>query len=248
MRTALLFTLMVSGLAACSPESPTTVSTLPTNGSLQSARSSKSRDLRANWVFADSVNLATAGNPDQWTPAGIRGDGRLKTGEVSTGSPSNEYEGGICGVYGTLGSTVTFNVDPDIDWTSTMQSTCGGKRLFNFYLNGLTGTPTAVGPHSVVDSFSALAVGQSATREARFGVQLSVCDGLRFTNQFPPSTNALVTRLPDVATPTGVQRQWRIESQGSHLAACIVVGKAGRVSSTGATYYLPFSMVVTEEP
>jgi hypothetical protein len=247
MRNLLLSTLACLVLA-CSPEKATTPSVRAPDSPILSAQGSKKTDSRANWIFADIVNVASAGAEPQWSKAGIRGDGRLKTGVASTGSPSNEYQGDFCGVYGMLGPTATFNIDPDINWISSMQSTCGGKRLFNFYLNGLDATPTALGPHSVVDSFSAISVGASATREARFGVQLPNCGGLRFTDAFPPSNNALVTRLPDVATPTGVGRQWRIESQGSHLAACIVVGKAGRVSATGVTYYLPFSITVTEEP
>jgi hypothetical protein len=248
MRSFLLTSVLSCLALACSPENATTPSARAPAGAPVSAQGSKGTDSRANWIFADSVNVAPPGSAAQWSKAGVRGDGRLKNGVASTGSPSNEYQGDWCGVYGMLGPTATFNIDPDINWISSMQSTCGGRRLFNFYLNGLTGTPTAVGPHSVVDSFSAVSVGASATREARFGVQLPNCDGLRFTDAFPPSNNALVTRLPDVATPTGVGRQWRIESRGSHLAACIVVGKAGRVTATGVYPYLPFSIIVTEEP
>ena len=246
MRNLLLVSSLACLVISCSGANPTTPSIRSGQPTASFAQGAKTADSRANFVFADSVNVAPAGSAPQWTVTGIRGDGRLKTGVAASGSPSNEYEGGSCGVYGTLGSTATFNVDPDVDWTSAMQATCGGRRLFNFYLNGLTGAPTAVGPHSVTDSFSGLAVGASTTRESRFGVQLSTCDGLRFTNAFPPSTNARVTRVADVATPAGPAKQWRIESQGSHLAACILVGKAGRVTFTGVTYYLPFSITVTE--
>lgn len=246
MRKVLLTTPLMWFVIACSAENAVTPSVRRVDPGVRLSQGSKRTDSRANFVFADSVNLAAAGSAPQWTPTGIKGDGRLKSGVASSGSPSNEYQGDFCGVYATLGSTATFNVDPDINWTSSMQ--CGGRRLFNFYLNGLGGTPTAIGPHSVVDSFSGLSVGASANREARFGVQLSTCDGLRFTDAFPPSNNARVTRLPDVASPTGLVKQWRIESQGSHLAACIVVGKAGRVTSTGVTYYLPFAITVTEVP
>jgi hypothetical protein len=248
MRKVLLTTPLICFVIACSAEKVTTPVTRLADPGARFSQGSKRTDSRANFVFADSVNVGAAGGAPQWTTTGIKGDGRLKNGIASSGSPSNEYEGGSCGVYAVLGPTATFNIDPDINWTSSMQSTCGGRRLFNFYLNGLNGTPTAIGPHSVVDSFSALAVGATGSREARFGVQLSTCDGLRFTDAFPPSNNALVTRLPDVATPTGIGRQWRIESQGSHLAACIVVGKAGRVSATGVYYYLPFSIAIIEEP
>ena len=243
MRNALLTAPLVCFVIGCSAENATTPAR-----QVDAAIGAAKAVSRANYVFADSVDLAAAGTAPQWSKTGIRGDGRLKNGAASTGSPSNEYEGGSCGVDATLGSTATFNTDPDHGWTSAMQATCGGMRLFNFYLNGLGGAPTPIGPHSVVDAFSGLAVGASTTREARFGVQQSTCDGLRFTNAFPPSNNARVTRLPDVSTPTGFVKQWRIESQGSHLAACILVGKAGRVTFTGVTYYLPFAITVREVP
>lgn len=242
MRNALLTAPLICFIVACSAENATIPSARRVDATARAAKAVS----RANYVFADSVNLAVAGGAPQWTTTGIKGDGRLKTGVASTGSPSNEYEGGSCGVDATLGSTATFNTDPDHGWTSALQ--CGSPRMFNFYLNGLNGTPTAIGPHSVVDAFSGLAVGASTTRESRFGVQQSTCDGLRFTNAFPPSNNARVTRLPDVSGPAGLVKQWRIESQGSHLAACILVGKAGRVTFTGTTYYLPFSITVTEVP
>jgi hypothetical protein len=244
MRNALLTPPLICLVLACSAENATTPSARHVDASPLAAQSVS----RADYVFADSVNVAAAGSAPQWTMTGIKGDGRLKNGAASTGSPSNEYQGGSCGVDGTLGSTATFNTDPDHGWTTAMQATCGGPRLFNFYLNGLGGAPTAIGPHSVTDAFSGLAVGASTTRESRFGVQLSTCDGLRFTNAFPPSNNARVTRLPDVPGATGFVKQWRIESQGSHLAACILVGKAGRVTFTGTTYYLPFAITVTEVP
>jgi hypothetical protein len=242
MRNALLTAPLICFVIACSAETATTPSALPVQTNAGAAKAVS----RANYVFADSVNLAAAGSAPNWTTTGIKGDHRLKSGVASTGSPSNEYEGGSCGVDATLGTTATFNTDPDHGWSSALQ--CGGPRLFNFYLNGLTGSPTAIGPHSVTDAFSGLAVGASTTRESRFGVQQSTCDGLRFTDAFPPSNNARVTRLPDVSRSTGFVKQWRIESQGSHLAACILVGQAGRVTFTGTTYYLPFAITVTEVP
>lgn len=246
MRNALLTTPLICLVLACSADDPTSTSPRLADQSARLGQAAKPADSRANFVFADSVNVAPSGSAARWTTTGIKGDGRLKNGVASSGSPSNEYEGGSCGVDATLGSTATFNTDPDHSWTSALQ--CGSPRMFNFYLNGLSGTPTAIGPHSVVDSFSGLAVGAAVTREARFGVQQSTCDGLRFTNAFPPSNNARVTRLPDVVRSTGLVKQWRIESQGSHLAACILVGKAGRVTWTGVTYYLPFSITVTDVP
>ncbi|MEO5589275.1 MAG: hypothetical protein ABIS03_06795 [Gemmatimonadaceae bacterium] len=199
----------------------------------------------ANYVFADSLNVADAGAPAMWSRAGIGGDGRLRSGDGTVGSPSNEYQGGSCGVSAILASQ-GFNTDPDIDWTFTTQSTCGEARSFAFRLAGLDAPPTMLGPHSIVDSLNVIAVGQSSRRMVRFGVQLTNCAGIRFGNAYPPANDARVTRLPDVISATGVaSRSWMIESQGSHRGACVVSTKKGFVTN-GVSYYLPFALTVTE--
>ncbi len=58
-----------------------------------------------------------------------------------------------------------------------------------------------------------------------------------------------MTRLPDVTAANGLPaRQWRVASQGSHRAMCIVVGKGGKLISTGVSHYLPFAYTLTEVP
>jgi hypothetical protein len=44
-------------------------------------------------------------------------------------------------------------------------------------------------------------------------------------------------------------RQWRIESQGAHVGACVANGhKAGTYVANGVTYFVPFALTVTEVP
>ncbi|MFN2604393.1 MAG: hypothetical protein ABR582_16765, partial [Gemmatimonadaceae bacterium] len=81
MRYALLTTTLIFTALACSPEKTTTPSA---RRAAVSPAAAKPVDSRANWIFADSVNVAAAGSPAQWSPAGLRGDGRLKNGEAST--------------------------------------------------------------------------------------------------------------------------------------------------------------------
>jgi hypothetical protein len=42
------------------------------------------------------------------------------------------------------------------------------------------------------------------------------------------------------------ERQWRVESQGSHQAVCVTYKPNGAINTVGPWYYLPFSFVVTE--
>ncbi len=205
-----------------------------------------------NVQFADSANVAADGSPPFWSLTGIRGDGRLKSGVAATSSPSNEYESKYCGVeaYGGsegLSASGNLNIDSDISWTASMQSVCGSKRQFHFHLGGVTEPPTLLGPHTLSE-MGIISVGQTVAREVRFGVQMTNCAGIRFSNAYPPSVNARVTRLPNIALSGGsVVKQWRIESQGSHRGSCVVQGKKDFVA-TGVSHYLPFSMTVTEVP
>ena len=201
----------------------------------------------ANYSFADSVNVAPTSSPASWSIAGIQGDGRMKDGAPSTGGASNEYQGNFCGVYAVAGLAQApegFNTDADIYWTSSMAASCGSARGFRFFLGGLSAAPTLVGPHTLID-VSALAVGQIATRLARFGVHLPNCAGIRFGDAYPLSSNVRVTRLPDVVSADGVAKSWRIESQGSHRGACMIQGKKDLVP-TGVYPYLPFALTLTE--
>ncbi|HVD60639.1 MAG TPA: hypothetical protein VNC11_07170 [Gemmatimonadaceae bacterium] len=226
------------------------------NGSAPRLSNSKSTstataDPNAYFTFADSINVAASGSPASWTRAGIQGDGRLINGAAGSASLSNEYQGDYCGVYAVVGysqkAEATFNVDSDINWTSTMQPVCGSARLFAFYLGGSAAPPTMNGPHSVIDTLGVLSVGQVSHRLVKFGVQLSNCDGIRFGNDYPPASDAKVMRLADVTTSSGsVAKQWRVESQGSHRGACVNRTKNGSFVSSGVTYYLPFAITIRE--
>ena len=45
-----------------------------------------------------------------------------------------------------------------------------------------------------------------------------------------------------------IVRQWRIESQGTHQAVCLVFNTNGSIKSMGPWYFLPFAVTVTEVP
>jgi hypothetical protein len=197
---------------------------------------------RANLVWADSVVINGV-----TVAAGIRGDGRLKNGAPSTGIPSNEYQGAWCGVaafddYGNL------NFKPNGSWSSTMASACGSPRAYMFYLNGPTGTATANAPHSIADGLWSLAPGQSVAQSEEFGLTLPGCAILMFSDSiaYAPSSSPRQTRLPDVVVNGVTEREWRIESQGSHEAACVIYNRNGSVKAVGPWYYLPFALTVTE--
>jgi hypothetical protein len=198
---------------------------------------------RANLVWADSVvvNGVTIA-------AGIRGDGRLRDGTPASGTPSNEYQGGWCGVSAWReGTNLDFKPNPS-SWTSALQAACGSQRLYSFYLNGPNSVPTMNGPHSVSRGLWSLAVGQSATLQEGFGLNLANCAILMFSDsaRFAPSNGLRQTRLPDVVVNGVSQRQWRIESQGSHQGACVLYNRNGSIKSVGPWYHLPFALTVTE--
>ena len=141
--------------------------------------------------------------------------------------------------------TARFDTDPDMRWTSTMAGACGSPRSFAFYLQGGNAAPTMIAPQAMVEDLASVAVGQTATRAAVFGVQLSNCSSIRFNSAYGGSSNVSVTRLANVATSAGPARSWIIESQGPHAGACVVTVK-NKLVATGAIYYLPFSITITE--
>ena len=209
---------------------------------------------RANLVWADQVNVAGPGQPEDWRPAGIQGDGRLKDGTAAAGSPSNEYQGAYCGVAARINNARNENnalsYDPDARYdAATMQAACGSARAYRFFLGGPVAAPTLSSPQSFVDNIWTLSLGESRQQAQGFGVQLSGCDRLMFSAKYPPASDMRVTRLPDVTTASGkAARQWRVESQGSHVAMCVVADKRGVLQPTGVSYYLPFALTVTEVP
>jgi hypothetical protein len=198
---------------------------------------------RANLVWADSVVINGAA-----VAAGIRGDGRLKDGSASTGMPTNEYQGAWCGTSAFRSGGADLNFKPNSSWSTSMQSVCGSQRLYNFYLSGSNGAPTLNGPHSYAWGLWTLSAGQSVLQSEGFGVQLTGCGILMFSDsaRYAPASSVRQTRLADVVVNGVTQRQWRIESQGSHQAACVVYNPNGSVKSVGPWYYLPFALTVTE--
>jgi hypothetical protein len=202
---------------------------------------------RAHLVWADQVNLAAPGSTPDWQPAGIQGDDRDRFGAAG-GIASDEYQGAFCGVTAFIwnaraNESGTLKVDPDAGYTSSLSSSCGSARTFRFYLNGTGSAPASIGALFLVTAIWKLEANASVLQSMSFAPQgaLTACE-LQFDNAFPPASHVRVTRLADV----GSVRQWRVESQGSHRAACTVPDKRGRPVPTGVSYFLPFSITVTE--
>ena len=209
---------------------------------------------RASLVWADSVLVNGVR-----VPAGIRGDGRLRDGSPATGTPSNEYQGNWCGVAATLataGTTPSGDMDytPGINYTSSMVTACsGGPRVYEFYLSSdsahLNPSALASGPHSIARGLANLAPGAVVTQWEGFGIQQSNCSNLMFNDLFPPSQSLRYMRLADVVVGGRTARRWRIESQGSHVAACVKNGaRPGTYVLQGPYYFVPFALTVTEVP
>jgi len=205
---------------------------------------------RANVVWEDSVNVAPPGQPERWEPALITGDYRTKTGTPITTGKSGEYQETFCGSAGLLrtkqmaDTDYALNFEVDFFWTSAMEVPCGGKRYYQFYFSGRGAAPIQYGPQHYALKLGTLAVGQSLSEEVHFGIQQTNCAPLRFDSAYPPSTNALVTRLPDSLASTGFVRRWRVQSQGNHIAMCTV--NTNRGVKTIASFYMPFAYVITE--
>ena len=200
---------------------------------------------RANLVWDD---LIVDGVPT----AGIRGDGRDRTGQAS--EPFNEYQGELCGVRGFFNDGRNENgnldFDPDTDYnTATMSGPCGAARALTFYIGtgtAISSTPTLVlGPHIIGSGIWSLAAGQSRLQSQLIGMQGGFSCGLWFDASYAGASNIRVTRLADV----GGVRQWRMESQGNHAAACATLNpKSGKWVDTGVRYYLPFGVTITQAP
>jgi hypothetical protein len=85
-----------------------------------------------------------------------------------------------------------------------------------------------------------------------YGTQQVICR-LEFNAQYAGADNVRLTRLPDVRTTNGAgqmitTRQWRVESQGNHRAACLDLQPSGKNIDTGIRYFLPFSLTITQVP
>lgn len=240
--------IAIAALAISCTDSQQSDSTAPSStvSSLRFARPVNADTSQANLVWADSVNTAAPGNPASWSSSGIRGDGRDKYGQPSTVS---EYQGKFCGVVAYLGvdGGSSLNADTDFGYSSSMATSCGTpSRLYRFYYDGAV-TPTySFGPHHTVINLGLLAVGQSVTQELWYGVQQTNCQRLYYSDSYSPSNNALITRLPNITDVTGTLRQWRVQSQASHRAMCLITTNGGKLVSSGVSHFLPFSYTITE--
>jgi hypothetical protein len=246
-----LIPITAIALFACVDSGPPTATepeSTPVPAAAPGGKGKQDTNARANLVWADLVNVAAPSQPADWRPAGIQGDGRLKDGSAATGSPSNEYQGKHCGVYASIEAGIDLDFDTDAGYASLMLTACGSARLLSVFLGGSEGPPLMTGPHSIASGLAMLAPGGSRIQSQAFGVQLPGCQRLAFDDQYAGSSSPLQTRLADATTQNGPVRQWRIESRGTHRAMCIVAGNGGRFFPTGVTYFLPFSLTVTEVP
>ena len=244
--TILAALFLGTGLAACAEQIQTPTEGTRDAGIISAAGGRVDTHSRAYLVFADSV-LTNGG----WVPAGIRGDGRVKNGAAAgPGTPSNEYQGDFCGVKAVIGSLAHENGDMTFEVGAT-SSSCGAPRTLAMYGGGLTAPPTMVDAKTIVRGLYALAAGQSTSLWEGFGhlpANFS-CGLVYFDDQYPPANSPKQTRLPDSTRSDGVVvRRWRVESQGSHQAACVTFNKNGSVQSVGPLYYLPFAITVVEVP
>ena len=206
---------------------------------------------RANLVWQDAVDVGTANAPNI-VPAGIRGDGRNKKGEVAV--PANEYQGDYCGVrafiYDQRGEDGNLNPDPDTYYTSAMDTTtCRGGRKLALYLAGADSTPVMTGPMFLIDAIWKLGLGAVVVQPMDFGVQdnTSSCR-FSFNAAYTGASNVRLSRLVDVQVGMVTARQWRLETQGTHKAACLATQPNGRYVDTGTRYKLPFAVTITQVP
>jgi hypothetical protein len=151
---------------------------------------------------------------------------------------------------GTKNETADFNYQPDRTWSSSMPASCQPARYYLLYLNGPDSTPFVTRPHEIASGIATMAVGETRIQAFRSGTLGDVGVGLWWDDAYPPASSLLFTRLPDVTDEFGrTVRQWRIETRGTHRAMGVVQNPNGRGQVvTGTTYYLPFSMTVTEVP
>ena len=207
---------------------------------------------KPNLVWEDSVNVAAAGQPPLWEKALLTGDYRDLHGQPRTDGTSGEYQHGFCGSSAYMqaqpngsypDAALNFEVDFGYDPVS-MDGLCGGERYYQVFFAGRANAATRVTPQHYALKLGTLAVGQTLSEEVHFGIQLSNCAPLRYDSTYPPSTNALVTRLTDTVDVSGVHRRWRVQSQGNHFAICTINTNKG--VKPLASYYLPFAFTITE--
>jgi hypothetical protein len=210
---------------------------------------------RANLVWQDVIDTGSPGAPSLVT-AGIRGDGKNKYG--GSEAPANEYQGSVCGVRATIfdqkGENGNLNPDPDSDYNSTMDVACGGGRrsmVLNIGTEGATAgehAPVVTGPMFLIDAIWTLGPGAVRLQPMDFGVQDGQSDcRFSFNTAYAGASSVRLTRLPDVPIgATVTARQWRLQSQGTHTAACLILQKSGKYADNGARYTLPFDVTITQ--
>lgn len=232
-------------LAGCAQDARTPVS--PSDAGLSSAKGNTDTYPRAHLVWADQVMVN-----GEWVPAGIQGDDRDKKGQPN--GVTDEYQGQFCGVGAKIWSGTRDSgdlvFDSDATYTSDMDASCGGgRRYLKVDLRGLPNAEAGIyhaGSKTVMREVWKLSVDQFHERFMGFGHDMpSTCVKLMFDAQYTGVRNVLITRLPD--TSSGA-RQWRVQSQGTHEAACVVSGKAGAWVDTGVRIFAPFSVTATEVP
>lgn len=208
-------------------------------------------ETKANLVWEDSMNVAAPESP-VWQKTLLTGDYRDLHGQPVSNGTSGEFQHAFCGSYAYMqgepnGSypDAALNFDTDFGYDpSSMDAQCGGERYYQVFFSGRANAPTRVTPQHYALKLGTLAIGQSLSEEVHFGIQLPNCAPLRYDSMYPPSTNALVTRLTDTVDVSGVHRRWRVQSQGNHIAVCTINAKKG--VQTVASYYLPFAFTITE--
>lgn len=236
----LLFALVVVGcdqpVAAVPPTAPT----------VAFARTVDTHS-RANLVWQDLVDIGSPGAPNV-VAAGIRGDGRNRVGDPA--ASGSEYQGSYCGVRATIydqkGENGNLNPDVDTDYTSG----CGGIRTMVLDI-GANGAPVVSGPMFLIDAIWTLGPGAVVLQPMDFGLQdgQSNCRFSFNASYGNGASNVRLSRLPDVqVSPTVTARQWRLQSQGTHMAACLTVTRAGKYVDTGGRYSLPFDVTITQVP
>jgi hypothetical protein len=203
-------------------------------------------DSRALLVWDDIVEVSIDGVPTM-IPAGIQGDGydRLST---DTLADADAYQGQVCGVHAKIFNTSSLSgsgdlvFDPDFD--APGKSCNGVSRKLRFYLNRISNTdaglPTPMGTFLNVRRIWALVSGETIQPMRLIFAGESGCESFDF-NSASGGDNIRVTRHAD--SPDG-SANWRVESTGGHLAACMVTYKSKLVAN--GLKFLPFAFNVTE--
>jgi hypothetical protein len=138
------------------------------------------------------------------------------------------------------GGSGDFSAHRDREYTTNMSASCGARRTITVHAGGNLGDLT-IAPYFTVRNVAQLSVGESRSDIATFWLYRTNCHRIVFNRFQPGGNDVLIARLDNGSGPT---RQWRIESQGAHMAVCIGDGQSE--APLGPAFSLPFSFVVTE--